>query len=104
MWSKYPPGRTPKKTTRGALPMRTLTLIAVLCSGAAAADVDARFARLRDAAEPVGGLGSFLDKYVGDCASEAMGGTECRQRTAEFRKRASGKKYYMIISEDAASM
>lgn len=70
----------------------------------ALADVDPKFAKLRDAAEPVGGLGQFLENYAGDCLSDAMGGTECKQKAAAFRQKATGKKYFMIITEDAASM
>jgi hypothetical protein len=68
------------------------------------ADVDARFAKLRDSADPVGGLGQFLDKYVGDCGPDALGGSECKQNAAGFRRSNTGKKFYMIITEDAASM
>ncbi|MHB8874428.1 MAG: DUF6066 family protein [Myxococcaceae bacterium] len=70
----------------------------------AAADVHPKFAKLRDAAEPLGGLGQFIDGYVGDCLSAAMGGSECQQNAAAFRQKATGKKYFMIITEDAASM
>src|SRR5688572_30326895 len=50
----------------------------------ALADVDARFAKLRDSAEPIGGLATFISKYV--------------------RQPTQGKSYYMIITEESADM
>ncbi|MBX5480707.1 MAG: hypothetical protein IRZ16_02485 [Myxococcaceae bacterium] len=69
----------------------------------ASADVDPRFAKLRDAARPVGSLGSFLENYIGEC-SDFLAGAECRERAAEFRKEANTSKWYMIINEDQANM
>lgn len=66
------------------------------------ADVDPRFARLRDAAEPLGGLGSFIEKYVGDCG--ALDGPECRRNAEAFRRKATGKKFYMIVTEDSVGI
>lgn len=68
------------------------------------ADADARFAKLRDGAEPLGGLSAFVDKYVGDCASKLMGGADCTAQAELFRQGASGKKYYVIFNEETASV
>jgi hypothetical protein len=78
---------------------RALAVVVVVAAGAARADVDAKFAALRDDAEALQGLGSFLDKYVGDCGTDA----ECKKNTETFRQVANGKKFYMIIPEDQVS-
>lgn len=84
--------------------MRRLFLAALLLLPALAlADVDPRFARLRDQAEPLGSLSTFLDKYIGDCAGVFISPT-CRADAEAFRKKYEGKKLYMIVGEDAATM
>jgi len=83
---------------------QALTLALAFLPALALADVDPKFAKLRDSAEPVGGLGQFIESYTGDCLSDAMGGSECKANAAAFRQKATGKKYVMIITEDAASM
>ena len=84
--------------------MRRLILAAVLLLPALAlADVDPRFARLRDQAEPLGGFSVFLEKYVGEC-SGLFAGSSCRADAEAFRQRFQGKKLYMIIGEESASM
>ena len=84
--------------------MRRLILAALLLLPALAlADADPRFARLRDQAEPLGSLSTFLDKYVGECAT-LFSGPGCRKEAEDFRARYGGKKLYMIIREEAASM
>lgn len=78
-------------------------LLLVLSPSLALADVNERFAKLRDSAEPLGGLGAFLEKYVGLC--DAMfAGPECKKKADSFRAESRGKTFYMIISEDQASM
>jgi len=77
--------------------------VCVLAPALALADVDPRFAQLRDAAEPLGSLGTFLDKYVGEC-SGLLAGDGCRENAAAFRKRYDGKKLYLIIGEESATM
>lgn len=67
------------------------------------ADVDPRFAKLRDSAKPLAGLGTFLDNYIGEC-SDAFAGAECKKNAAAFRKDANKNKYYLIITEDQANM
>lgn len=84
--------------------MRRLFLVAVLLLPALAlADVNPRFARLRDQAEPLGGLGAFLDSYIGECSGFFVS-PSCRTEAEAFRKRYEGKKLYMIIREEAAAM
>lgn len=82
---------------------RILVLAALLLPLAASADVDRKFADLRDKAKPLGSLGAFLDKYVGEC-KDPFAGPECKSNAADFRKKTNGSSYFMIISEDSATM
>ncbi len=78
-------------------------IVALLLPALAAADVDPRFARLRDAAEPLGGLSAFLTRYIGECG-DMFAKPDCRTKADEFRKAYRGKKMYMIVTEDVATM
>jgi hypothetical protein len=78
---------------------RALALSSLILALPALADVDPRFAKLRDQAEAIEGLGAFLDKYVGDCGTDA----DCKRNTDVFRSAANGKKFYMIITEDSVN-
>jgi Family of unknown function (DUF6066) len=83
---------------------RALALLVVCLAPVLAwADVDARFARLRDGAEPLSSVGGFVDHYIGDCLSAALGGGECARNAQAFRQAADGKKYYLIITEPSAN-
>ena len=87
--------------------MRPLSLLAsllcLLLSPPALADVDPRFAELRDRAEPMAGLGLFLENVVGECAG-APSTAECRKRAEAFRKKAMGTPHYMILHESELSI
>ncbi len=84
--------------------MRRLILAAVLLLPVfALADVDPRFARLRDQAEPLGSLSTFLEKYIGECGS-VFSGPSCRKEAEAFREKYKDKKLYMIVGEDVATM
>ncbi|MFZ5439799.1 MAG: DUF6066 family protein [Myxococcota bacterium] len=83
---------------------RILTTLTLLFSTFALADVDQRFAKLRDQAEAMGAISSFVEKYIGDCASKMLGGGECEKNAELFRQSAVGKKYYMIITEETSSV
>lgn len=78
--------------------LATLTLCAV-----ASADVETKFADLRDKSKPLGSLSGFLDKYIGEC-KDPLEGPTCKSNAADFRKKTSGQSYYMIVSEDSATM
>jgi len=82
---------------------RCFALFALLLPALALADVDPRFARLRDAAEPLGGLSAFLNRYIGECG-DMFASPDCRTKADEFRKTYRGKKLYMIVTEDVATM
>lgn len=82
--------------------MRCLVALLVLIPSMVVADADARFAKLRDQAEALGSIGAFVDKYVGDCAPAMMGGGECEKNAEVFRRGATGKKFYIIITESTA--
>ena len=82
---------------------RFILAAALLLPSLVLADADPRFARLRDQAEPLGSLSAFLDKYVGEC-SGLFAGLGCRDAAEAFRKQYEGKRLYMIVGEDVATM
>lgn len=67
------------------------------------ADANPKFARLREAAEPLASLDTFLTRYIGECTG-LLAGKDCRDSAAAFRKATAGKRYYMIIDEAHATM
>jgi hypothetical protein len=77
--------------------------VTLLLPALALADVDSRFAKLRDESEPLGGLGAFLEKYTGACEG-AFVDPQCKSQAEEFRKKYQGKRLYMIVTEDDATM
>ncbi len=81
--------------------MRWLTLLA-LVPALALADVDAKFAKLRDASEKIGSLGAFIDSYASACGPLLT--SSCEERQRDFRKGADGRKHYMIVTEDSATV
>lgn len=83
--------------------VRIAITLSLVLPAAAWADSNPKFARLREAAEPLGSLEAFLDRYIGEC-SDMLEGQSCRDRAAAFRKAAAGKRFYMIIDEERASM
>ncbi len=82
---------------------RLLATLALLLPALALADVDPRFVKLRDAAQPMGGLSAFLDKYIGEC-DDFFAGATCKANAESFRKAYTGKRMYMIVTEDVATM
>ena len=64
---------------------RVLVTTALLLPALALADVDQRFARLRDSAEPLGGLSAFLNRYIGECG-DMFASKDCRTKADAFRK------------------
>lgn len=81
----------------------TVALLLLLLPPAARADVDPRFATLRDNAEPVAGLGMFLENFVGECEG-APSTADCRARAEAFRKKAMARAHYMILHESELSV
>lgn len=81
-----------------------MVLVLVLVPAVAVAEVDARFAQLRDSAEPLVSVSAFVDKYVGDCVSAMLGGSECERNAQAFRRAAHGKKYYVLVTEGTGSV
>lgn len=80
-----------------------LALALVLSPLVASADVDPRFQKLRDNAEPLGGLSAFLERFVGQC--DAMfSGPDCKVKSEKFRAEARKKSYFMIVAEEQATM
>lgn len=84
--------------------MRWIISMAVLVPVLAWADADPKFTKLRDQAEALASLDGFVEKYVGNCGSALMGGAECEKNAEIFRRGATNKKFYMIITEDSAGV
>ncbi len=83
--------------------MKIMGLFALL-PALALADADPKFVKLRDQAEPLGSVTAFVEKYVGDCASRMLGGADCERNAEIFRQGATGKKFYMIVTEGTSSV
>lgn len=84
--------------------MRCVTAVLLLVPTLALADVDPKFAKLRDDAEALASLTGFVEKYVGECGPAVLGGTECEKNAEFYRRGATNKKYYLIITEDTATV
>src|SRR5262249_1158111 len=86
---------------RPSLHVRLVTLLPLLPAVALA---DGRFEELRKSAQAFdGGLGEFLELYLGDCGT-ASNTANCRNRSKEFQTQAKGKRFYALIREDEAGV
>jgi hypothetical protein len=60
-----------------------------------------RFDALRAQARPYdGGLGQFLEEYLGDCGDNP----NCRSHTKDFQAQSKGERFYALVREDEAAM
>jgi hypothetical protein len=84
-------------------PLFAALLLLALPFTARAQEMDARFTQLREGAEAVGGLGAFLERYVGECEDPAMA-AQCADTAKAFRKLHDGKRHYLLVGEDSAGM
>lgn len=82
--------------------MKSLSLLVLMVPSLVLADADPRFAKLRDQAEAMGAVSAFVEKYVGDC--QRMLGGECEKNAEIFRQGTTGKKFYMIITEETSGV
>jgi hypothetical protein len=65
---------------------------------------EGRFEELRKDVQPFdGGLGEFLELYLGDCGS-ASNTANCKNRSRDFQAQAKGKRFYTLVREDEAGM
>src|SRR5690606_23805351 len=69
-------------------------LLLPLSAWAQSADFDA----LTSKSEPLGGLGPFLERYVGRCEDPETQKT-CEANAATFRRQANGKRYAMLVDD-----
>jgi hypothetical protein len=80
-----------------------LSAVLVLIPAIASAEEDPRFARLLSKASTLPSLGSFLERFVGDCdGSEDR--PSCEAQARAFRAQASNKRYQILLGEDEARM
>ena len=81
---------------------RSALLLIALAPAVALAE--GRFDELRKDAQPFdGGLGDFLELYLGDCGT-ASNTANCKNRSREFQAQAKGKRFYALVREDEAGM
>ncbi len=84
--------------------MLVRSAVVLLAFVPAMALADGRFEELRKDAQPFdGGLGDFLELYLGDCGS-ASATANCRNRSQQFQAQAKGKRFYALVREDEAGM
>ena len=76
-------------------------VLALLAPGMASAEAGRAFAQVRDKAQPLESLASFLSSFVGDCGSDPIDGAECKKKVDAYRKEALGKSYYVILGDEA---
>ena len=59
------------------------------------------FAALESQAEPIGNLGRFLEKYIGDCASDdpEFDRAQCEARAARTRATHKGRAYVLEVDD-----
>ncbi len=82
--------------TRSSLVLVTLLPALALAEG--------RFEEMRKEAQAFdGGLGDFLELYLGDCG-QASSTANCRNRSRDFQAQARGKRFYALVREDEAGM
>lgn len=63
---------------------------------------DSKFAALRSAADPLGNLSSFLEKYIGDC--EPGSGPRCHAQAVSFRETSNGRRFVIMLGDDGARL
>lgn len=73
---------------------RLLPVLLLLPLTAAARD----FESLKSKSEALGGLGPFLERYVGSCEDPEARKT-CEANAAAFRKQANSKRYAMLVDD-----
>ncbi len=84
--------------------MLARSAISLLVLVPAVALAEGRFDELKKDAQPFdGGLGEFLELYLGDCGT-ASNTANCRNRSREFQTQAKGKRFYALVREDEAGM
>jgi hypothetical protein len=83
--------------------LRIQTVAIFFLSTVAFGDADERFTKLRDQAEALASLSSFVEKYVGDCGPKMIA-SGCEKNSAVFRRGATGKKFYMIVTEESSGV
>jgi len=83
--------------------MRPLLVTVLLAHAGVAVGAEDAFAKLRDRAKQLTGLGPFLDRYIGHC-DDPFSKAECLRNAARARQEAEGKLQYLILDDRASEM
>ncbi len=78
-----------------------LALLATILSQPALAEAPKAFVALRDSAEAVDSLTTFLDRYVGHC-SDPFEKAACEAHARRTREQMTGRSFYAILGESAS--
>lgn len=85
------------------MPKLAPTLLALFAALPARADAPKAFIALRDRAEPVETLTTFLDRYVGHC-NDPFEKAACLANARRDRTQMTDHSYYAILGESACRM
>jgi hypothetical protein len=80
-----------------------LFLLASALSPQAWAEAPKAFAALRDSAEAVDSLTTFLDRYVGHC-TDPFEKAACESNARKARQQMTGRAFYAVLGERASRM
>jgi len=61
---------------------------------------DSKFAALRSAADPLGNLAGFVEKYIGDC--DPGSGPRCHSQAISFRETSNGRRFVILLGDESA--
>jgi Family of unknown function (DUF6066) len=80
-----------------------LSWLALALAAPAWAEAPKAFASLRDRAEAIDSLTTFLDRYVGHC-NDPFERATCEANARKARESMTGKSFYAILGESASRM
>lgn len=81
-----------------------LVALVVATSGLAGAEPNRGFTKLRDGAQTVESLATFLSSFVGDCGADLLGGADCQKKVKAFRGESIGKTFYLLLDDSAQQL
>lgn len=63
---------------------------------------DSKFEALRGAADPLGNLSAFLERYIGDC--DPGSGPRCHAQAMSFRETSNGRRFVIQLGDESAQL